>query len=630
MGQDAKKAPWIVLFAALLVVPLLISSPYFQDIVFLVYMQAILSVAWNIAGGFAGVFSIGHSIFFGVSAYTISLMSKHYGIPPLIGVIIGIVLVIAVCQTLGRLLLRLQDMFFTLATSAALLIFYHSTPYFRNITGGWSGVSLGRELGIINLAFDNPVWYSIIGAMVLIAVTLLSIWIKNSKTGYYFMALREDEAAASASGVNVQAYKIRALTISAIITAIASAIATGHIRQVSPDFAFSALRSIEMFLFTIVGGIGTVAGPLIGAFLLTPISEFLRVQFGGRIAGLNQLIFGVVLIIIILRLPEGLVSLAWHRRRAAKHNKYVKAENAKINASCENPAYKVQDEVLEKVLKESNMEVQNPDDDCRIEVTQPKSPVQEKADKLLCVAGISKKFGGLQALYDVTFDVYNGEILGIIGPNGAGKSTLFNVINGFIKPDSGTIKFLGSPITGKGPHKVFEAGIGRIFQHLKPLRNMTIVDNVKVGAFGLTSDRFKAGRLAKEALERVGFSPNRYNLLPGQINVLEQKQLELARVLAGDPKLILVDEIMAGLKPEEIDEVVEILRGLSSQGITLAIIEHRMRAVMKLSNRIMVLHHGRKLCEGTPADVVADDDVVEAYLGVTLEESQKAAWGSDN
>lgn len=609
MRQKHETKAWIALYAALLAVPLVfLRSPYYQDIVFLVYIKAILAVSWNITGGYAGVFSIGHSVYFGLGAYTVVLLSRRLGISPWIGTLAGACIALAASLTLGRVLLKLQSMFFTLATSASLLIFYHLAPYLRGLTGGWAGISLGRQPGFANMMFRSGVWYSLIGAVLLILAVVLSRRVRDSKVGYYFMALREDEMAASATGVNVQTYKIIALSISAVITAVVAGLATAHSRQVSPDFAFSADRSTEMFLFSIVGGIGTVAGPLLGTLVLGPLSEYLRVQLGGRITGLNQIIFGFVLIAVILWLPEGLVSIRGRKKRLRRSNADEGGFGGDSSGADAGPEHRDVKPITEERLR---MAVEHIKADSKAGCSDGR-PV-------LRVSGVSRRFGGLLALDDVDFEVSRGEVLGVIGPNGAGKSTLFNAINGFIRPDSGTVEFMGQEITGLPAHRVFAAGMGRVFQNLKPLQNMSALDNVIVGAYGRTGDPKKARGIAERALNKTGFDASRYGKLPGELNVFERKQVELARVLAGDPSLILVDEIMAGLKPEEMDWFVELFKCIAASGITLVVIEHRMRAVMQLCDRIVVLHHGAKLCEGVPADVVTDSVVVEAYLGKPLE-----------
>lgn len=599
---------WFTLFVALVILPFAVTrSAYLQDILFLVYIKAVLAVAWNIAGGFAGVFSIGHSIFFGVSAYTVALLFNHFSVSPWVGMLAGALLALIISMTLGRVLLRLETMFFALATLGTQLVFYHLAPYFRSLTGGWAGISLGQEPGFGSMMFMEGIWYSIIAAGLLIVSITLSLWVRNSKIGYYFMALREDEVAASACGVNVELYKTVALSVSAVITALAAGVATSYSRQVSPDFAFSWDRSVEMYLFPIVGGIGTVEGPLLGSFLLGPLSEFLRAQFGGRVAGLNHIIYGFVLITVIMWLPEGLVSI---RKRWGSGRKNGKGEGEGEQEEIRHQQSETGDSGSPglTVLLDSHP-------------TRERRGVDEGV--ILRVANVTKRFGGVLAVDNVSFEVQRGEILGVIGPNGAGKSTLFNVINGFIRADSGIVEFMGKKISGLPAHRVFSLGVGRVFQNLKPLRNMSAIENVMVGAFGRTRDPSEARRMAIEALRKVGFDLSSYDRLVSELNVYEQKLVELARVLAGAPVLILVDEIMAGLKPDEIDRLVHLLKEIVTDGTTLVVIEHRMRAVMKLCDRLVVLHHGAKLCEGLPVDVVKDHEVVEAYLGKRLDEVQQ-------
>jgi branched-chain amino acid transport system ATP-binding protein len=232
----------------------------------------------------------------------------------------------------------------------------------------------------------------------------------------------------------------------------------------------------------------------------------------------------------------------------------------------------------------------------------------------LVIRNLSKRFGGLRAVQEVSFSVGENETVALIGPNGAGKTTSFNLITGFHRPDEGSVVAFGREIVGLRPHEICAHGLARTFQVARPFGRMTVLDNVMTGAFLRDKNPDTAREKAREAIEFVGLSA-REQTPARALTTIDQRRLEMARALATQPRILLLDEVMAGLNPSEIDQAVALVGKLSKRGLTIVIVEHVMRAIMSVARHIVVLDHGQKIAEGSPKEVVANEDVIRAYLG---------------
>ncbi|MGH6896803.1 MAG: ABC transporter permease subunit [Geminicoccaceae bacterium] len=565
-------------------IALLVENSYYQLMMTLVLVWACFGLSWNIFSGYTGLVSFGHAAFFGIGAYTTALGQIHFDVSPwflipaagILGGLAGLLI--------GVPTFRLRGVYFALAMLAyplAMLYVFEWLGY-QEVT-----LPMKREAAGLYMQFADHRIYVLIALVMLIGIVIVTRAVERSRFGMALIAIKQNEAAAEAAGIDTFGWKLRAIALSGAIAGATGAFYAVVLLVVTPTSVFGMLVSAQALTVTMFGGVGTVWGPVIGAAILIPVAETLHAELGARFPGIQGVIFGLAIVIVILAAPEGVfwkVRDLIRRRRPAPT---IAGAAAPAAASLTHlPVHPTTAPLARAIAPEVILEVQ----------------------------GLSKSFGGLKAVQDVGFQVHEGMILGIIGPNGAGKTTLFNLLNGFLKPDAGEVLLDGIDRVGQKPHRLCAAGVGRTFQVMRPFARMSIADNVRVGAYVRARDEARARELASDAIARVGLSQVAHRQAAG-LTTRELRLMELARALAGQPRILLLDETLAGLGHGEIGDVVAVIRKLAEQGITIVIIEHTMHAMVRLADHLVVLDHGAVLVEGAPEDVTRDPRVIEAYLG---------------
>ncbi|HEX4893529.1 MAG TPA: ATP-binding cassette domain-containing protein, partial [Hyphomicrobiaceae bacterium] len=394
---------------------------------------------------------------------------------------------------------------------------------------------------------------------------------------------------AEASGIDTFRWKLKAIVLSGMIAGAIGGFYAVVLLIVTPPTVFGMLTSAQALIVALFGGVGSAWGPVIGSAVLIPLTEILHAELGDKLPGIQGVVLGIAIILIILFAPEGIF---WKVRDIlAKRRSSGAAEGETAAPRTAAPA--------------------TPGIAQDLPARTPPAP---DAPVLLDVKDLSRSFGGLKAVQSVGFSVRQGEILGIIGPNGAGKTTLFNLLNGILSADTGTVHYNGQPVLGLPANGVCKLGIGRTFQVVRPFPRLTVLDNVVIGAYTATPSDDEAYDLAYSALEKVGMADDAL-LLAGGLTTKQLRLLELARALAGNPKLLLLDETLAGLGADAVEDMLAVIRRLAADGITIVIIEHTMHAMVRLADRFIVLDHGAVIAEGSPEAVTRDPQVIEAYLG---------------
>ncbi|MPZ69694.1 MAG: ATP-binding cassette domain-containing protein [Actinobacteria bacterium] len=578
----------LLALAALIAFPLLQPDDiYRQNVLFQTFLLAVGAISWNIVSGFTGYVSLGQSAFLGIGAYTVAIISIRNGLDPFLVAPLGGLAAALVALVIGLIVMRTRGHAFVIITIALLLLFQTIGLNLGSLTGGSNGLTL--PLPQWNVDYQNfPFYYSMLGIMVI--THLFSMWIRRTKFGTGLIAIREDEQKAGGIGIHTTRYKVSAFIASAVFMGIAGGIYAYYLTFIDPRGMFDILVSVSIVLAVLVGGRGSIWGPIVGAFIVQPLNEATNVYAKGSQSRL--VFFGGALMAVVLFMPDGIVTTITRFFRDRRRRGRGVASLVQDAISTERP-----------------------------KLTVLRDQEADPSSALLRVEGASKAFGGLQAVDACSFEVRQGTITGLIGPNGSGKTTMFNLITGMMTPDSGEIEFRGRRIEGLHAWDRAHLGLGRTYQITRLFRQMTVLENViaplsefrwrQLGADGMHGPEKDK---ALELLNYVGmgkFGEER----AGDLSFGQQKLVELAQVLMLEPRLVLLDEPAGGINPVLIERLAGLIQDLNQQGITFLLVEHNMPLVLKLCDPVIVVARGSRLAEGHPDEIRRNPLVLDAYLG---------------
>jgi branched-chain amino acid transport system permease protein len=588
-GLLARRTPLVIIGGAIALafLPQLGLPAFYDSLLYLVLHWIVLATSWNILSGYTGYFSFGHGAFFGAGLYTSATLMARFDWPFLWTLPAAALVACVLGVGVGAIVFRVKGIrgevfaLLTLAVTFVLGTVIVNTP----IDGG-NGVSLAGVAVPKIGPTPSSTFYLL--ALAAAALTLLVAWgISVSKLGAGLFAIHDDEDAAEVMGVPTYRYKLIALAISCALAGVAGGIHALFLNYVTVGEVFTIAVPLTVVLMSVLGGSRHWAGPAVGAVAITLLLySFTAANYA--VAG--KAAVGLILVAAILFMPEGILPrvLRWVAKRRAP----VAAPAA--------PATPAMPETPAAAAGATNARPQ----------AAPTDGV------LLRARGLAKHFRGVKALAGVDVEVRRGEILGLLGPNGSGKSTFINVVSGHYVPTAGSVVFEGRELAGSAAHGIARAGIARTYQIPRPFGHQTVLDNVALAAmFGGGLPTPEAAR--REAMTWLAFAglQDRALALPDELNLHQRKFLELARALASRPRLVLLDEVLCGLTPAEIDDAVALVRRIRDQGATVVFVEHVMRAVMALTDRVVVFDHGELLAEGPAAEVMQRPEVMTAYLG---------------
>ncbi len=580
---------------AIALLPLLPVPPFWITQLNYIGLFALVTLGLVLLTGAGGLTSFGQAAFAGIGAYTSAWLSTAHGVSPWLGLLAGLLLTAGVALLLGWLTLRMSGHYLPLATIAWSLALYYTMGNLDAL-GRYDGLLGVPPISIagISLREEGRIYWLIWACALGAAVAVLRLL--DSRPGRVMRALNLHRGGGitmpEAMGASTFHYKVVMFVLAALLAALSGWLFAHMQRSVNPS-PFGIKFGIEYLFMAVLGGVGSVWGAFTGAALVKLTEDQLQVllpRLIGTAGSYEIIVFGIVLVLVLKFAPEGL----WP--------------------------------IIERWLPQPRRGA-TPAADGASAAPLPAREKPARGELLLQVQAVRKAFGGLVAVNDISFEVRAGQIMGLIGPNGAGKSTTFGLISGVLPLSGGEVLLRGQRISGLPAREVARRGMSRTFQHVKLVPDMTVLENVAIGTYLRTRsgslaamlrlDRAEEQRALQEALrqlQRIGLA-DQAHVLAGNLALGPQRLVEIARALASDPSLLLLDEPAAGLRHQEKQALATVLRQLKDEGLSLLLVEHDMDFVMNLTDRIVVMEFGQKLIEGTPAEVQASPAVRAAYLG---------------